>query len=544
MKLKTKLAAFALAVTCSFGVCAHAATEVPKLLPFLNTDSAAVVAMIDSITIADLTTERQIEEAFIAYCDLEDSAKAKVTNYEKLDEMRKAIAKLYNPDAENKQGGKLIDRSQFLIGVYNVNSQCWTDEHFQAIKDCNIDVICSGSYNTTFLDLCEKYGIGTYVNYLPHFFVGSVEARGSISQFCPLGTYQSYAENFVDHPAIVGFAIADEPHLWDYEHLELLRQEAAELFPDKLIYINLLPSGQHIGAYGVWERNDTDYDPTYDYYRYIEDYEKIVQTDYISYDLYMLSFENFLEKDGRGGLHFLEAAATLGDITSNTGKDYWFVPQVSSSVNDIWVTTQQLRYQVYNSMAYGVKAINWACWTAGWWHADNQVVDSAGNFTQQYEKLKTVNNEIKTLSPIYMRYTNKDTYIASQFPYFNDYNSSNIIPKHIENTFNQNVIKDITASESSTVIIGYFEKNIGNGTAFMISNATDFACGEDYDGKIYLNEGQDAKVTFKLVDSNAEVTAYLKNTAYKLTPDENGVYSISVPNGEGIFVTIDPITAE
>ncbi len=534
MKLKSKITALALAATCSIGVCAHAAAEAPQLLPFLNTDSAKVIEMIDSIQVADLTTEKQIEEAFLAYCDLEGDAKEEVTNYEKLDEMRKAIAKLYNPDAENKQGGKLIDRSQFLIGTYNVNSQCWTDEHFQALKDCNIDVICSGAYNTTFLDLCEKYGIGTYVNYLPHWFVSGDEYRGTMSVKFPSGIFDSYAESFVDHPAIWGMAICDEPDSRDYEHLEVLRAEAQELFPDKLIYINLYPSGQHWGAYSGDENKD--------YYDYIKSYEQTINTDYISYDLYMLSFENFLEKDGRGGLHFLEAAATLGDITSGTGKDYWFVPQVSSSVNDIWVTTQQLRYQVYNSMAYGVKAINWACWTAGWWHADNQVVDSAGNFTQQYEKLKTVNNEIKTLSPIYMRYTNKDTYFVSQFPYFSEYNNSNIIPKHIENTFNQNIIKDITASESSTVIIGYFEKNIGNGTAFMISNATDFACGEDYDGKIYLNEGQDAKVTFKLKNPNAELTAYIKDTAYKIYPDKNGVYSLSIPNGEGIFVTVDPIT--
>lgn len=530
MKLKTKLAAFALAVTCSFGVCAHAATEVPKLLPFLNTDSAAVVAMIDSITVADLTTEKQIEEAFIAYCDLEDSAKAEVTNYEKLDEMRKAIAKLYNPDAENKQGGTLIDRSQLLIGAYCVNGQCWTDEHFQAIKDCYIDLIPNGSYNTTFLDLCEKYGIKVLADFLPSWFVGSIEARGQIANNIPLGTYIEKAKSYVDHPAIAGFHICDEPHEEDYPHLELLRQEAEKLFPDKFLYINLCPSGINSGGYG--------YAPGYEFYDYINDYNNEVGTDYISFDKYTLT-------SVQNGLYLLGGFAIMGETTRNAGKDFWYIPQVSSDKPDVWVTTQQLRYQAFNAMAFGVKAINWACWTAGWWSADNQVVDSKGNITEQYEKLKTVNYEIKALSNVYMKYTNKDSIIASVYPYYLNYPQDyQTILKKVDNNLDQNIIKDISISELSTVSIGYFEKNLGEGTAFMFSNATDHYCGELYNGKMANFDCQDAKIKFKIIDSNTELTAYYKDSAYKLTPDENGVYSLSIPNGEGIFVTIDPITAE
>lgn len=529
MKIKTKFTAFALAAACSFGICAAAAPKSPEILPFLSTDSTAVIEMIDSITVADLTTEKQIEEAFVAYCDLEDSAKEKVSNYEKLNEMRNEIAKLYNSDAESKQGGTLVDRSQFLVGTYCVNGQAWTDEHFQALKDCNIDVICSGAYNTTFLDLCEKYGIGTYVNYIPHWFVGSIEARGQIANNIPLGSFESYAENFVDHPAIWGLNLCDEPHELDYPHLELLRREAEELFPDKLIYINLCPSGINSGGYG--------YEPGYEFYDYINDYNNEVSTDYISFDKYVLT-------SAENGLYLLGGLAVMGETTRNAGKDFWYIPQVSSDKPDVWVTTQQLRYEAFNAMTFGVKAINWACWTAGWWSADNQVVDSKGNITEQYEKLKTVNYEVKTLSSIYMRYTNKDAIIASVYPYYMNYKTDyNTILAKVDNDLDQNVIKDITISDNSTTAIGYFEKNIGNGTAFMFSNATDHYCGEPYNGKVFDLEGQDVKITFKLVAPNAELTAYHKDIAYKLTPDENGAYTLNIPNGEGIFVTIDT-TAE
>ena len=45
-----------------------------------------------------------------------------------------------------------------------------------------------------------------------------------------------------------------------------------------------------------------------------------------------------------------------------------------------------------------------------------------------------------------------------------------------------------------------------------------------------------------LVDKNVELIAYHKDTAYPLTPDENGTVTFSVPNGEGLFITIDKIT--
>ena len=191
-------------------------------------------------------------------------------------------------------------------------------------------------------------------------------------------------------------------------------------------------------------------------------------------------------------------------------------------------------------MPFGVKAINWACWTAGWWY--NNVVDSEGNLTQQYDKLKIVNNELKTLSPIYMRYTNKDSVIATVYENCNNYKNISILPENIDNDLEQDTIKDISISEPSTVVIGYFEKNLGEGAAFMFSNASDFYCGEDYPSEygVYYRD-MDATVSFKKKDSNVELTAYYLDSAYKLTPDEDGVYTLIIPNGEGIFVTIEPV---
>lgn len=506
MKIKTKIASLALAATLSFGVCAQAAAEAPKLLPFLYTDSAEVIAMIDSIEVADLTTEKQIEEAFLAYCDLEDSAKAEVTNYEKLQELRNEMAKIYNPDAESKQGGTLIDRSQILIGAYYYGVESiWNEKHFQEIKDCNLDMLLCAPNNTTLLDYCEKYGIG-------------------------IVPYVSVAENFIDHPAIWGFDVVDEPQSTVFEDLEKTRAELAASFPDKLLYFNLFPSEQPCTSYGYELQSGKDF------YDYIKDYEKTINTDFISYDLYQYS-ENQREKNGTAS-SFL-AMGCVADVARESGKEFWLVPQVVSDIEDEFLSEQQLRYQVNTALAFGVRAINWACYTRGWWHYGNQPIDSSGNKTVAYDRLKTVNAEIKAISPIYMRYTNKDTAFTSAYDYEGQYQMDDLYTRHFDNDLEQKVLSDITATEKSTVLTGYFEKNIGEGYAFMFTNATDDYCGEVRPGG-NAQDVQDVKITFKTVSSDMAVTAYYKDTAYKLNPDKNGIYSVSVPNGEGIFVTVEP----
>ena len=48
--------------------------------------------------------------------------------------------------------------------------------------------------------------------------------------------------------------------------------------------------------------------------------------------------------------------------------------------------------------------------TKGWWH--NQVLDSEGKKTQQYNKLKAINAEIKSIADEYMKYRRTSTHFV------------------------------------------------------------------------------------------------------------------------------------
>lgn len=95
------------------------------------------------------------------------------------------------------------------------------------------------------------------------------------------------------------------------------------------------------------------------------------------------------------------------------GRDFWSVMQVNSSDKKRLISVDGLRYQAYQSMAYGATTLIWACYTAGWWY--HQVLDEKGEKTPQYEKLKTVNAEIHRIGDTYMRYRNVATHLVGDY---------------------------------------------------------------------------------------------------------------------------------
>ncbi|MBE6892336.1 MAG: hypothetical protein E7481_10065 [Ruminococcaceae bacterium] len=525
MDLKKVFIATALTVPMALSSCGNPATQnEAELTPFISTDYNAVIEMIDKISVADLTTEKFAEDAYIAYCTLDDSVKDKVSNIDKLQEYRNEITKLYH--TEEKRGDR-IDRSKLLISTYYFGQELWNDEDVKKLKDCGIDFVIGANYDTQLLDLFEKHGIGAFISYLPSWF-GQEATHGQLVEKIPAGSFVPYAEKFVDHPAIWALDICDELGSLDIPHLNVLLKEAEELFPGKLVYINLYPN------YGAsWRLLNKPYQEHLNYY--VEQ----VETDYISYDHYF-----YWHFDSDADAYFVDNLKAAQNAAKKDGRDMWIVLQANTvqqdKVSDKKLSTEQLRYQAYGSLAFGVQELSWACWTPGWWK--NNVYEN-GQYTEQYDKLKTVNTELKNLSPIYMRYKCLDTeFISTTLSATVELTKQKIdylFKKQSDGVLEQSTLIDIKAEKNSSILLGSFEKRAGNGTAFMFTNVTDFHCTEE-------SQTMDSWVKFKVKDKNVQLTAYTHNDAYVLSPDANGEYEIYIPNGEGIFVTVDNIetTAE
>jgi hypothetical protein len=262
------------------------------------------------------------------------------------------------------------------------------------------------------------------------------------------------------------------------------------------------------------------------YQEYLRQYAEKVPSDIICYDHYPYSVEN----PNNALKKWLDNLADAQEICLEYGKDLYVVGQINNIWADKAVTTDQLRFQAYSAMAFGAKSISWACWTTGWW--ENNVYMN-GQRTAQYEKLVEVNAELKTWEPIFMRYS------ATHFGYLLNKPVRDELPSETFDMLSRlrqtgikkidkSIITDLAVEGKEVIQVGQFRKNVGEGTALMLLNMTDFT----YAVKTT------ATVTFKVVDNTSVVTAYVKGIPTVLNPDENGVYTVEVSGADAVFLTL------
>ena len=463
---------------------------------------AYVESLIEEIGEVGYASLAAINRAENFYRVLTDEQKALVTNAGILTAARERYNELTSVP---KLGSDRLDRSKLLCGAYYYSQVLWNDEDMQKLVDVGADFIINGSNSTKLLDLCEKYGVKVVVSGLPSWGSWGSEMRkyenaDKMSELVPISLYEQKAAAFVDHPAIFSLSIVDEPYCESFPYLgEVTSRFKAEFFPGKLPYINLNP----------W-----DPAPNRRPYRdYISAFAEYVDVDYICYDYYMYDW-------GFSGACL--NAATVSDICRDTGRDFWLILQANTSKGGEPITEAKLSMQAYTSLAYGAKALQWACYSAGWWEFN--IVDAEGNYNMTtYNALKNLNAELGKFSDVYMQYARVATYAVGEGAsgYFSEIGNMDIKARK------QDAFTEICVSDGGGVLAGYFEKPDGSGYGLMISNASELKFGSVTN-----------TVSFK-APCATKVTAYIDGVATALTPDENGVYSLSARSCDGVFVTME-----
>ncbi|MBQ2916214.1 MAG: hypothetical protein IJE51_05420 [Clostridia bacterium] len=545
MKLNKVLISLALVATALTTACGNQSSIEP---PRLDTGStgAEISARIAEIGDVSLEKELLIEEIYVDYMEMTDLQKEKVENIDVLNDAREQIAKLYN--TEEKDGPR-IDRSKILTGVYCFYTT--NEQGVQWAKEAGIDIIIGASYNTEFLDLLHKYEMGAFISYLPSWWGDGGQRGGQLATNIPSGAYNAYAESFVDHPAIWAMDVGDEPSALDFPHYGILIDEAKELFPNQLIFLNLYPN------YANQQQQGT---PTYE--EHIQIYSDNVNTDYISWDFYNISIRSYrLNKNSTHGRNMInrqllchvENLRIVADICRETDRDVWTVIQSggnSDKNNDSQVThyinEDQALLQIYTGLTFGTKAFYWACWQDGWNDPNTNMINSAGERTESYYSVKAANAKLEELSPVYMKYTNTDT------AFFGDTDQITNLPDYViadsdadvydfiandGNVLDQDTFKDITVTRDDAIILaGSFVKNTGDGTAMMFANVSDFVAYKTNDS--FYTHKYETKIQFKITVPNAKVYIYHTDYTTELIPNDDGVYTFELNNTQGAFVTV------
>lgn len=281
----------------------------------------------------------------------------------------------------------------FHIGTYYLQKNARTEEHIKDLSECGIDFVIGINYDVKVLDLFSKYGVCVALSgLLPAWFGGHGEDAGNMHMKNPIISYINAARNFADHPAIALIDIGDEPSSLDFPHYGRIVDTLTEYFPQKLLYLNLYPSyGMSADSGKLQAAAELG---TASYQAYLQTYCRRIALPYISFDHYPYSSNTEA---------FLSDLSDVALCCKEYGKKLMVVLQVNSTKQESPLSLDQLRFQAFCALSFGAVSITWACYSAGWWF--NNVLDSAGNKTEQYEKLKKVNAEIRQLCTEYMNYT-------------------------------------------------------------------------------------------------------------------------------------------
>ena len=405
---------------------------------------------------------------------------------------------------------KRMDRSRLNIGAYILQPYARTEAHIKDVADCGIDfIVCMGNDKPA-LDLFHKYNVGAIVTgVLPGWWGGDGNNAGKLAEINPMEKYVAAAASFADHPAVWGIDVGDEPSALDFPYYGRVIDYVNKAFPNQFAYLNLYPNYASVSQNNAEETVNQLGTPTYE--EHIRRYCECIPSDYLCYDFYLYSIN--VTK------HY-ENLRVVADACRDTGRSMWIVLQVNSNKPAEWMSENNLRFQAYTSMAFGAENIIWACYTAGWWH--NQVLDAEGNKTPQYDKLKAVNSELRTMADEYMKYRR----VATHFVGFEGHPHMAAVKQAAIPSLSTGVFFDVKAEGDQPLVVGEMvSRNADGSVALMICAADD----------PYETDPKEYRITFKAYDRRLRAWS---GKGYKVIEDlGDGKYAVAVKSNEGVLIT-------
>jgi ssDNA-specific exonuclease RecJ len=458
--------------------------------------------LIASIHGATIENEEKMEPAYLRYWSLSEEERNKVTGYDVLQTLRSELTKAY---VVKEYADTRIPHERLLLGVY-LGPPNATEQTVKELADAHLDMIWHAYYTetqdsegnpVTSWELLEKYGLGMFNQTA---FIQ--DANGQLR----------------DAPNLWLVEGRDEPSQNDFDTLAALGHQLRESHPECGYTNNLFPNYASREQLGV---------SLYDIY--LMNFAQKMPTDIICYDHYPYT------ASVRNATHlqkWLNNLTSVRDVCMDYGKDMYIIIQsANDDMTNGYITADQMRFQAYSAMTFGAKSISWFLYYNAVW--TGAIYDN-GVRTEQYEKMVEVNAELKAFEPIYMRYTTSNVGYLLNKPVRDEvptetYDVLSKLRQTGIKKIDKTIVTDFAVEGTDVIQVGQFTKNVGEGSALMLLNITDYT----YETKTT------AKVTFTVVDHTSVVTAYVKGIPTVLDPDENGVYTVEVSGADPVFLTVD-----
>lgn len=211
---------------------------------------------------------------------------------------------------------------------------------------------------------------------------------------CPELKTQTTAivKRFMDHPALAGYFLRDEPSTSEFAELGEWAREIQEVDKEHFCYLNLLPTYASLAGLGASSYRD-----------YVHRYVEEVPTQVLSFDHYpIVEDEHAYRLRGT----YYENLEIISDEARKAEKPFWaFSLAVAHRPYPI-PDMAQLRLQQFSNLAYGAQGLQYfTYWTPGKnpnWNFHHAPIALDGKRTGVYELIKALNQEIRALSPVFL----------------------------------------------------------------------------------------------------------------------------------------------
>jgi len=194
------------------------------------------------------------------------------------------------------------------------------------------------------------------------------------------------AKRFINHPALAGYFLRDEPVRKDFAELAAWAKKIEAVDKKHFCFVNLISSINTTKSEALG---------TATYAEYVNTFASEVPSRLLSFDFYPILTAG-IHESWYAGLEVFSAE------TKKLGKPFWAFG-LASSYNELHPipTLAALRLQLYSNLAYGAQGLEfWSYWMSSGLRCAPIGLD--GKRTIVYDRIKTVNNEIRNLAGVFV----------------------------------------------------------------------------------------------------------------------------------------------
>lgn len=200
------------------------------------------------------------------------------------------------------------------------------------------------------------------------------------------------AKRFMEHPALAGYHLMDEPNIRMFPELAAWAKKIQSVDNKHFCYVNMFPNFADSSQLG-----------TASYRQYVHEYIKQVPVGFVSFDYYPVMKDRIFK-------NWYENLELIASESKKAGLPFWAFALTTNYDND-HVTPQTLaaiRLQVFTNLAYGAQGIQYfTYWSATSVNAPSgedqrgAPISATGKRSVVYDRVKQISAEIQNLAKVF-----------------------------------------------------------------------------------------------------------------------------------------------